>query len=156
MARCRSPYDSLRKVVLAAAARGLRPYTMPDFSLLSVGGVHSVGGGGILSPKRGQFLVSSSVTFCHSHPNHIEPLFIDELLSCAGFVVQNALQLTVVTGRCDIVTCSPTQRASLFNSVLGGLGQVAVVVSARIPLELELRCFLMRSCEIVKRLCRHD
>ncbi len=51
-----------------------------------------------------------------------------------GAQVDNVLELTVVTGRGDLVTCSPTQNRQLFDAVRGGLGQFGVVVQARLRL----------------------
>lgn len=51
-----------------------------------------------------------------------------------GMVVDNCLELTVVTGEGDVVTCSASQRPRLFRSVLGGLGQFAIIVQARLRL----------------------
>jgi hypothetical protein len=51
-----------------------------------------------------------------------------------GFQVDNVLELEVVTGRGQLVTCSPTQRPFLFTAVRAGLGQFAVIVRARIRL----------------------
>ncbi|MCA9653072.1 MAG: FAD-binding protein [Myxococcales bacterium] len=51
-----------------------------------------------------------------------------------GLQVDNVLELQVVTGRGKVVTCSPTHRADLFESVRAGLGQFAIVVRARVRL----------------------
>ncbi len=51
-----------------------------------------------------------------------------------GFMVDNVLELEVVTGRGQLVTCSPTERPFLFNAVRAGLGQFAVIVRARVRL----------------------
>lgn len=51
-----------------------------------------------------------------------------------GLQVDNVLELEVVTGLGQLVTCSPTQRPFLFNSVRAGLGQFAVIVRARVRL----------------------
>lgn len=51
-----------------------------------------------------------------------------------GLQVDNILELQVVTGRGKVVTCSPTQRAALFQAVRAGLGQFALVVRARVRL----------------------
>jgi FAD/FMN-containing dehydrogenase len=51
-----------------------------------------------------------------------------------GVQADNVLELEVVTGRGEHITCSPTQRQQLFNAVLAGLGQSALIVRARIPL----------------------
>lgn len=52
----------------------------------------------------------------------------------AGAQVDHALELEVVTGRGDRVTCSPRRRRRLFLAVLSGLGQFAVIVRARLKL----------------------
>jgi FAD/FMN-containing dehydrogenase len=39
------------------------------------------------------------------------------------------------TGRGEIVTCSPSKDADLFNAVLGGLGQFGIITRARILLQ---------------------
>jgi cytokinin dehydrogenase len=44
------------------------------------------------------------------------------------------LELTVVTGRGQVVTCSRTHRRQLFDAVRGGLGQFGVIVRARVKL----------------------
>jgi cytokinin dehydrogenase len=51
-----------------------------------------------------------------------------------GLAADNCLALTVVTGEGKLVTCSAAHRADLFHSVLGGLGQFAIIVKASIPL----------------------
>jgi cytokinin dehydrogenase len=51
-----------------------------------------------------------------------------------GLQVDNVLELEVVTGGGELVTCSPRRRAALFESVLGGLGQFAIIVAARVKL----------------------
>jgi cytokinin dehydrogenase len=40
----------------------------------------------------------------------------------------------VVTGEGEVVTCSPGNKADLFNAVLGGLGQFGLIVRAHLPL----------------------
>jgi cytokinin dehydrogenase len=52
-----------------------------------------------------------------------------------GPQVSNVLELQVVTGRGQIVTCSPDHRRQLFDAVRGGLGQFGVIVRARLRLE---------------------
>ncbi|XP_068640146.1 cytokinin dehydrogenase 3-like [Aristolochia californica] len=52
-----------------------------------------------------------------------------------GPQISNVLRLDVVTGKGDLVTCSPTQSSELFNAVLGGLGQFGIITSARILLQ---------------------
>jgi FAD/FMN-containing dehydrogenase len=51
-----------------------------------------------------------------------------------GLQVDNVLELEVVTGDGRLRRCSPTHDAQLFNAVLGGLGQFAIIVRATIPL----------------------
>lgn len=51
-----------------------------------------------------------------------------------GMLVDNVLALEVVTGTGEIVRCSPSIRPDLFNAVLGGLGQFAVIVRATVRL----------------------
>lgn len=51
-----------------------------------------------------------------------------------GLQVDNVLELEVVTGRGKVVTCSPAHEADLFHAVLGGLGQLAIIVRARVRL----------------------
>lgn len=51
-----------------------------------------------------------------------------------GFAVDNITGLEVVTGNGERVTCSPRQHEFLFSSVLGGLGQFAIIVRARVRL----------------------
>jgi cytokinin dehydrogenase len=55
-----------------------------------------------------------------------------------GFIhgpqVDHVLELTVVTGQGNLVTCSPTQDARLFDAVRAGLGQFGIMVQARIKL----------------------
>ncbi|AQK44933.1 cytokinin dehydrogenase 8 [Zea mays] len=53
-----------------------------------------------------------------------------------GPQISNVLQLEVVTGTGEVVTCSPTQSPELFFAVLGGLGQFGIITRARIPLQL--------------------
>jgi cytokinin dehydrogenase len=51
-----------------------------------------------------------------------------------GPQVDNVLELTVVTGRGEILDCSPSLRPRLFDAVRSGLGQFAVIVRARVRL----------------------
>ena len=63
-----------------------------------------------------------------------------------GVQIDNVLELEVVTGTGHKRWCSPTHRADLFESVLGGLGQFAIVVRARIklcPAEARARAYTM-------------
>ena len=51
-----------------------------------------------------------------------------------GLQVDNVLSLEVVTGDGRLLTCSATQRPELFRTVLGGLGQFAIIVRATLKL----------------------
>jgi cytokinin dehydrogenase len=51
-----------------------------------------------------------------------------------GLLVDNVTALEVVTGNGDRVVCSPDEHEYLFSSVLGGLGQFAIIVKARVRL----------------------
>lgn len=51
-----------------------------------------------------------------------------------GMQVDNALELEVVTGDGTLLRCSSTVRPTLFRSVLGGLGQYAIIVRATVRL----------------------
>ncbi|KAL3654825.1 Cytokinin dehydrogenase 1, FAD and cytokinin binding [Castilleja foliolosa] len=52
-----------------------------------------------------------------------------------GPQIANVLQLDVVTGKGQIITCSPNANSELFYGVLGGLGQFGIITRARIVLE---------------------
>ncbi|WOL06001.1 cytokinin dehydrogenase 3-like [Canna indica] len=52
-----------------------------------------------------------------------------------GPQISNVLQLDVVTGKGDLITCSPTKSSELFYAVLGGLGQFGIITRARILLQ---------------------
>lgn len=51
-----------------------------------------------------------------------------------GTQIDNTLELEVVTGEGDLVTCSPFRNRRLFEAVLGGLGQCAIIVRASLRL----------------------
>lgn len=51
-----------------------------------------------------------------------------------GAQVDNVLELTVVTGEGQILTCSPTLRPALFNAARAGLGLCAIIVRATLRL----------------------
>ncbi len=51
-----------------------------------------------------------------------------------GAQIDNVLELQVVTGDGDIVTCSPILRRKLFEAALGGLGLCAIIVRATVRL----------------------
>ncbi|KAG8079042.1 hypothetical protein GUJ93_ZPchr0007g5995 [Zizania palustris] len=52
-----------------------------------------------------------------------------------GPQINNVNQLEIVTGRGDVVTCSPLENSDLFYASLGGLGQFGIITRARIALE---------------------
>uniref|UniRef100_A0A0E0JF79 cytokinin dehydrogenase n=1 Tax=Oryza punctata TaxID=4537 RepID=A0A0E0JF79_ORYPU len=51
-----------------------------------------------------------------------------------GPQISNVLELDVITGAGEMVTCSKEKAPDLFDAVLGGLGQFGVITRARIPL----------------------
>ncbi|KAG4956864.1 hypothetical protein JHK82_042583 [Glycine max] len=51
-----------------------------------------------------------------------------------GPQISNVLQLDVVTGKGDLVTCSKEKNSEAFYATLGGLGQFGVITRARILL----------------------
>lgn len=51
-----------------------------------------------------------------------------------GGQIDHAIELQVVTGTGELLTCSANENASLFNAVLGGLGLCAVIVRAKLRL----------------------
>jgi cytokinin dehydrogenase len=51
-----------------------------------------------------------------------------------GTQVDNVLELRVVTGEGELVSCSPAQSPELFNAVLAGLGQCGIIVRATVRL----------------------
>lgn len=61
-----------------------------------------------------------------------------------GAQVDNVLEVTVVTGRGDVVTASPTAHRGLFSAVLGGAGQCAILVRVKlrlVPAKTHVRLF---------------
>jgi FAD/FMN-containing dehydrogenase len=117
-------------------------------SLAAVGQVHSTPAGGWVDVQPGaQWRAVIQAAFAEGLTPRVltdfQGLSVGGTLSIGGiggttqrFGVQadNVLELEVVTGRGEHVTCSPTQRQQLFNAVLAGLGQSALIVRARIPL----------------------
>jgi hypothetical protein len=51
-----------------------------------------------------------------------------------GAQVDNVIELDVVTALGDLVTCSPTSSPDLFHAALAGMGQVGIIVRARVRL----------------------
>ena len=47
-----------------------------------------------------------------------------------GFQVDHVLELEVVTGHGELVTCSDERNSDLFNAVLSGMGQCAIILKA--------------------------
>ncbi|CAA0834974.1 Cytokinin dehydrogenase 3 [Striga hermonthica] len=52
-----------------------------------------------------------------------------------GPQISNVLELDVITGKGDFVTCSKNANSELFFAVLGGLGQFGIITRARIVLQ---------------------
>ncbi|XP_076926206.1 cytokinin dehydrogenase 2-like [Bidens hawaiensis] len=52
-----------------------------------------------------------------------------------GPQVSNVLEMDVVTGKGDLITCSKSMNSDLFYAVLGGLGQFGIITRARIVLD---------------------
>jgi cytokinin dehydrogenase len=59
---------------------------------------------------------------------------IGAMTSRSGAVSDNVLEMQVVTGRAELVTCSPHGEPDLFDGVRAGLGQVGVVTRAAFAL----------------------
>ncbi|CAA0814265.1 Cytokinin dehydrogenase 4 [Striga hermonthica] len=55
--------------------------------------------------------------------------------SLRGPQIANVLQLQVITGKGENLTCSPNENPELFLAVLGGLGQFGIITRARIVLD---------------------
>jgi len=51
-----------------------------------------------------------------------------------GLQVDNVLELSVVTGKGKLVTCSPHEQPQLFDAVRSGLGQFGIIVGAKLRL----------------------
>jgi cytokinin dehydrogenase len=51
-----------------------------------------------------------------------------------GAAIDSVQELEVVTGEGSLVTCSPNQQSELFEMVLAGMGQCAIIVRARLGL----------------------
>ncbi len=74
-----------------------------------------------------------------------------------GAVVDNVLELQVVTGTGELETCSPTHQSELFESVLAGLGQCGIIVKATlrlIPSQTHARVFHLSYPDL--ETCIHD
>lgn len=92
----------LRVAYDALEPLGRTTVTQTDWPGLSVGGVLSGGGG--MGPG----------------------LFRN------GFIAESVLELTVVTGRGQIVVASATDNEDLFNAALGGMGQFGVITAVKL------------------------
>ena len=71
---------------------------------------------------------------------------IGSMTSRHGMQSDNVLELDVVTGTGEMVTCSPDSHADLFHAVRAGLGQVAVIVRATlklVPAPQQVRRYLL-------------
>jgi FAD/FMN-containing dehydrogenase len=75
---------------------------------------------------------------------HYLPLSVGGVLSGAGvgltslrhgLTTDTALELDVVTGEGELLRCSADVRPDLFRAVIGGLGQFAIIVRARVRVE---------------------
>jgi FAD/FMN-containing dehydrogenase len=62
-----------------------------------------------------------------------------------GTQVDNVLELDVVTGTGEFVTCSPERNDELFHMMLAGLGQCGIIVRARLRLIRAPKVVAMRS-----------
>jgi len=51
-----------------------------------------------------------------------------------GMLVDNVLAFEVVTGKGELVSCSPSHNPELFHAVRGGIGQFGIIVRARVRL----------------------
>ncbi|MDI1480125.1 FAD-binding protein [Polyangium sp. y55x31] len=51
-----------------------------------------------------------------------------------GMLVDNVLELEIITGQGRLVACSPTRHSDLFHAALGGIGQFGIIVRARVRL----------------------
>jgi cytokinin dehydrogenase len=64
-----------------------------------------------------------------------------------GLQIDNVTAIDVVTGAGDVRTCSARRDPDLFHAVLGGLGQVAVIVGATVelvPAPTHVRSYVLR------------
>lgn len=52
-----------------------------------------------------------------------------------------------MTGKGDLITCSPTSSSELFYAVLGGLGQFGIITRARILLQDAPQKVMLKSCQ---------
>jgi cytokinin dehydrogenase len=69
-----------------------------------------------------------------------------------GPQISSVLQMEVVTGTGQIVTCSASKQPELFFAVLGGLGQFGIITKARIllvPAPQKVRYCTISSCCLV-------
>jgi cytokinin dehydrogenase len=71
---------------------------------------------------------------------------VGSAISRFGVLTDNVLELQVVTGRGERLTCSPTSNPRQFDAIRAGLGQVAVVTRATlrlVPAPRQVRRFLL-------------
>ncbi len=105
-------------VAKTALAQGFTPPVLPDALILSVGGTLSVGKIGETSYRYG------------AQVDHVLELDVE---------------LDVVTGAGELVTCSPERNSELFHMVLAGLGQCGTIVRARLGLAPAPKYVAMRA-----------
>ena len=55
-----------------------------------------------------------------------------------GAVVDNVIEVDVVTGRGELKTCSDTKNPLLFSAVIGGVGQYGIIVRAKVKMQAAL------------------
>jgi FAD/FMN-containing dehydrogenase len=70
-----------------------------------------------------------------------------------GPQVDNVLELQVVTGEGELVSCSATHNTALFEAARSGLGQFGLIVRARVGLSLRMRGSIMRSTTVSPTFC---
>lgn len=77
-----------------------------------------------------------------------------------GTLADSALELNVVTGAGELITCSERHHQDLFHGVLAGLGQLAIIVSARLqlvaalPQATQFRLLYERPTDLIRDLGR--
>jgi cytokinin dehydrogenase len=71
---------------------------------------------------------------------------VGDTTSRHGVQADNVLEMEVITGTGEQITCSPSRHADLFDAVRAGLGQVGVIVSATLalmPAPLQVRRYVL-------------
>nr|PNR49871.1 hypothetical protein PHYPA_011767 [Physcomitrium patens] len=127
-------------VIEMTAMKGIRVMPLGDLGSLHVPYVEAMGGDLWID------VLKASLEFGLAPRSWTDYLYltIGGTLSNAGVSgqafrhgpeVSNVLQLEVVTGRGELVVCSPISHSDLFFAILGGLGQFGIITKARIVLE---------------------